>query len=75
MPYEVASCSPDLNPIENLGSAMKQKIYRDGRQFSSKDALWDVILDAARAVTAAQILSFPGSDNKRLGTIISNVGS
>ena len=36
--------SPDLNPIENLWSIIKQKIYEGGRQFTSKQQLWEAIL-------------------------------
>ena len=30
---------PDLNPIENVWSIVKQRVYADGKQYSSKDAL------------------------------------
>ena len=32
--------SPDLNPIENLWSIVEQRVYANGKQYSSKDALW-----------------------------------
>ena len=67
------ACSPDLNPIEIIWSVLKRQVYRDGRQFSSKDALWEAILDAARAIVAEQILSWTGFMD-RLRTIISNRG-
>lgn len=35
--------SPDLNPIENFWSIVKQKVYKNGRQYSSKDGLWAAI--------------------------------
>ena len=37
------SKSPDLNPIEHYWAVLKRKIYADGRQFASKDELWDAI--------------------------------
>ena len=48
-------CSPDLNPIENIWSVLKRQVYWDGRKFSSTDALWEAILDAARSIIAEQI--------------------
>ena len=54
---------------------LEEASYRDGRQFSSKDALWEAILDAARVIIAEQILSLTGSMDKRLRTIISSGGS
>ena len=46
------ACSPDLNPIENICFVLKGQVYRNGRQISSKDALWEAILDASRAIIA-----------------------
>ena len=67
--------SPDLNPIETLWSVLKRQVYRDGRQFSSEDALWEAILDAARDIIAGQILCLTGSMDKRLKSVISNRAS
>ena len=58
--------SADLNPIENLWSIIKQDIYRDGRQFSSKDALWRSIEEAAEAVPSSTILKLTSSMDSRL---------
>ncbi|KAI4902938.1 hypothetical protein NFI96_005136 [Prochilodus magdalenae] len=38
-------CSPDLNPIENLWSIIKRSVYDGGRQFTSKQQLWEVSED------------------------------
>ena len=46
------ACSPDLNPIENIWSVLKRQVYRVGRKLSSKYALWEAILDAARVIIA-----------------------
>ena len=35
--------SPDLNPIENLWAIIKQRVYADGKQFSTLDDLWEAI--------------------------------
>ena len=42
--------SPDLNPIENLWSIIKRKVYSDGKQFSSKTELWEAIQVAVRSI-------------------------
>ena len=47
--------SPDLNPIEHVWAIIKRRVYADGRQFSSKDALWIAIEDAARSIPAYMI--------------------
>ena len=41
--------SPDLNTIENLWSIVKQRVYADGKQYSSNDALWEGVKQAADA--------------------------
>lgn len=40
----------DLNPIENLCSILKQKIYEGGRQFTSKQQLWEAILTSYKEI-------------------------
>ena len=32
--------NPDLNPIENFWTITKRRVYADGQQFNSPDALW-----------------------------------
>ena len=58
--------SPDLNPIENLWSIIKQDIYADGRQFTSKVYLWKAISAAARAVPQSTIRKLTDSMTTRL---------
>ncbi|CAI9556623.1 unnamed protein product, partial [Staurois parvus] len=47
--------SPDLNPIENLWSILKQKIYEGGRQFTSKQQLWEAILTSCKQIQAETV--------------------
>ena len=54
---------------------LEEESLWDLHQCSSKDALWEAILDAARAIIAEQVLSLMGSGEKRLKTVISNGGS
>ena len=49
------ACSPDLNPIENFWSMLKRKIYEEGKQYSSKNCLWEAIQSCAAAVDKGTI--------------------
>ena len=53
------SCSPDLHSIENLWSILKRNIYSCGRQYASKDDLWDAILTAAKGISCFKDRSTP----------------
>lgn len=66
--------SPDLNPIENFWSIIKRDIYSDGRQFSSKETLWQAIDTAARAVPHDTIKKLTDSMNSRLFEVIKGHG-
>lgn len=63
-------CSPDLNPIENFWSIIKRDVYADGRQFTSKLALWEAIDVAAKAVPPSAIKKLTDSMNSRLFDVI-----
>ena len=58
------NCS-DLNPIENLWSLIKWKVYGNGKQYSSLDAL-DVLLEAVRKASTEV-------PEKRLSYFVNNV--
>lgn len=66
--------SPDLNPIENLWSIMKRRLYANGRQFRSNAELWEAILDISRGITADDILQLTNSMDRRLLQVISKQG-
>ena len=63
-------CSPDLNPIEQLLSILKMKVYEGKVQFSSKDALWKIITEVAADITSSQIHGLTSSVDKRLFNVI-----
>ena len=67
--------SPDLNPIENLRNIVKRKVYQNGRQYMSKDELWQKIVVVCRAFTLEEIQKLTGSMDKRLLLIISKKGA
>lgn len=67
-------CSPDLNPIEQLWSILKREVYKGGQQFTSKEALWNKIVDVASTVTPSQIKKLTSSVDSRLLRVISRKG-
>ena len=67
--------SPDLNSVENLWSIAKQRVYADGKQYSSKDALWEAIQQAADSIPRSLIRKLTESVNQRLFDIIRLNGS
>ena len=36
--------SLDLNPIDNIQSIVKSRIYKGGKQFATKNEFWEAIL-------------------------------
>ena len=64
------AASPDLNPIENYWSIIKRHVYANGRQYTSKGALWEAIIDAAMAVPPETINKFTASMSSRLFEVI-----
>ena len=68
------ACSPDVNPIENLWGIMKEEIYHDGRQYSSKDDLWNAIETAASNVRPSEIRKLTNSVDKRIELVLQKKG-
>lgn len=68
------ACSPDLNPIENFWSILKRKLYSGGKQFTSKNQLWDAILTAANDISSDEIKTLTSSMDRRLISVIANHG-
>ncbi|CAJ0964172.1 unnamed protein product [Ranitomeya imitator] len=57
---------PDLNRTENLWSIIKQKIYEGGRQFTSKQRLWEAILTSCKEVQAETLQKLTSSMDARI---------
>ncbi len=68
------SNSPDLNPMENLRSIIKRKIYSGGRQYNKLDELWAAIESAAKKITQEEILSLTASVDRRLECVLAAQG-
>jgi len=58
--------SPDLNCIENLWAIVKQDIYKNGKQFSSKVQLWEAIEAACKAIPKSTIETLTKSMDDRV---------
>lgn len=67
--------SPDLNPIENLWSILKRKLYEGGWQFTYKQRLWQVILASSKEIQAEIKHGLTSSMNERVVKVISKKGS
>ena len=57
---------PDLNLTENLWSILKQKIYEGGRQFTSKQQLWEAILTSCKEIQAKTLQKLTSSMNAKI---------
>lgn len=66
--------SSDLNPIENLWSIIKCKVYSDGKQFPSKKESWKAIQVAVRSLDSTTIENLTNSANKRIFEVINRNG-
>ncbi len=66
--------SSDLNPIENVWSILKWKIYEDGRQLASKPQLWEAILTSCKEIQAETLQNLTSSMDARIVKVISKKG-
>lgn len=65
--------SPDLNPIElNFWSIFKQNIYEGGRQFTSKQELWEAVLTSCKEIQAETLQKLTSSMDARIVKLLSN---
>ena len=71
---EWPACSPDLNPIENLWSILKREVYSAGKQYSSKEDLWNAINTTAKGISSDTIKKLTSSMDRRLLSVVSNHG-
>ena len=64
------ACWPDLNPVENFWSMLKSKVCKGGKQFQSKNCLWEAIQNCAAAMDKDTIKNLTDSMNSRLIKVI-----
>ena len=62
--------SQDLNPIENLWSIVKRKVYEGGRQYNSTDDRWNAINTAVAEISSDEIKRLTSSVDDRLFSLI-----
>uniref|UniRef100_A0A8C6PEG7 Tc1-like transposase DDE domain-containing protein n=1 Tax=Nothobranchius furzeri TaxID=105023 RepID=A0A8C6PEG7_NOTFU len=67
-------CSPDLIPIENLWSIIKCEIYKEGKQYTSLNSVWEAVVAAARNVDGEQIKTLTESMDGRLLSVLAKKG-
>ena len=69
------SVSPDLNPIENLWAMIKRRLYVGGRQFTTKNELWEEIQTVSKSITSEEIINLVSSVDNRLIKVLQKSGS
>ena len=67
--------SSDLNPIENLWSVLKRRIYQDGRQFKTKNELWEEIQAVSKSLKPESVRNLVKSVDNRLFDVIQKRGT
>lgn len=73
---EWPSRSPDLNPIENLWGWLVRAVYRNGRQFRTRDELKEAIRESWNQIPLSLLQSLIDSMTSRLTDVIkANGGS
>ena len=62
--------SPDINPIENLWAIIKQRVYANGKQFSTLHELWKAVKLESAAIPRSLVKKLTDSVNDRLFDVI-----
>ena len=66
--------SPDLNPCENLWSAVKREIYQGGKQYSNCNDLWASIKASCESQAEMLIPQLIGSMDNRIFQLLEKKG-
>ena len=69
------SCSPDLNPIENVWSDVKKRVYARDSKPNNDDELWYMVLEEWNNTSAAYITELYNSLPRRIKAVIKAKGS
>lgn len=68
------SCSPDLNPIENLWGIMVRNVYENGKQYSTIAELKQAIVASWNNIDLEQLMKLAESMPKRVNKLIKSSG-
>ena len=66
--------SPDLNPIENYWSLLKRELYVGGKQYSSKESLWNEMVAITKRLRSNVVQNLTATMDSRLVKIIEKKG-
>ena len=61
--------------LRNFGRILKEQIYEGGRQFPSKQQLWEAILTSCKEIQAETLQKLTSSMDARIVKLLSNKGS
>ena len=67
-------CSPDLNPIENLWSIIKRKVYESNQQYTNLEDLWGKIAEVSKKIKPEEIKNLTSSMDRRLVRVLEKGG-
>ena len=66
--------SPDLNPIENCWSLLNKELYVGGKQYLSKESLWNKMVAITKRLRSDVVQNLTATMNSRLVKIIEKKG-
>ena len=64
------SASPDPNPIENYWSLLKRELYVGGKQYSSKESLWNEMVAITKRLRSDVVQNLIATMDSRLVKIV-----
>ena len=67
-------CSPELNSFENVWGWMARDVYRNGKQYASKDEFQETILASWSNISLSLIETLISSMPQRIFEVIKNNG-
>ena len=69
-----SECSPEMNPIENIWGQMARDVYRNGKQYLTKNELHEAIFRSWSNIPKELIETLISSMPQRIFEVINNIG-